>query len=66
MQRQNIIVLTQVIDMTDVIMYGDSFQECYGNLKKACNAHKWSYSTISKKKLPQVKDGWLIQRVPFN
>ena len=66
MQRQNIIVLTMVVNMPEIIMYGEKFQECYGNLKKACKVHEWSYSTMSKKRLPQIKDGWLIQRVPFN
>lgn len=57
MQRQNIIVLIQMCDFRT---------KSYGNLKKACGVYGWNYSTMSKKKLPQKKDGWLIQRVPFN
>lgn len=55
-----------VVDMPSVMFYGSSFQESYGSLKLACNAHGWTYNTIVKKKLPCVKDGWLINRVKFN
>lgn len=63
MQRQNIIVLIMIEDINDP---STTKTECYGNLKKACKLHGWSYSTMSKKHLPQVKDHWLIQRIPFN
>jgi len=56
MQRKNIIVIVKE-DMT---------AECFGNLKKACNANKLVYNTIVKKKLPLMKNGLFIQRVPFN
>ena len=58
MQRQNIIVVTHLNE--------ENRAECYGNLKKACEAHKLVYNTIVQKKLPLIKDGLLIQRVPFN
>jgi len=57
MQRQNITVVIQMCDFRT---------ETYGSLKKACVAHEWVYNTIVQKKLPIEKDGWLIQRVPFN
>ena len=66
MNRQNIIVLTQVVDMNEVILYGKGFQECYGNLKKACDVHGWTYNTLVKKKMPFVVGSWLVHRVPFN
>lgn len=58
MQRQNIIVVTHLNKANKA--------ECYGNLKKACEAHKLVYNTIVQKKLPLIKGGLLIQRVPFN
>ena len=58
MQRQNIIVVTHLNEANRA--------ECYGNLKKACEAHNLVYNTIVQKKLPLIKDGLLIQRVPFN
>ena len=39
--------------------------ECWGNLKKACIAHRWSYNTLSKRKLPTEYEGYRIERVPF-
>ena len=57
MQRQNIIVVTHLNE--------GSKAEAYGNLKKACKAHKLVYNTIVQKKLPLIKNGLLIQRVPF-
>ena len=57
MQRQNIIVILQMCDFR---------LECYGSLRKACNAHDWVYNTLVQKKLPIEKDGWLIKRIPFN
>lgn len=62
MQRQNIVV---VIFINNYILHDFLKTECYGNLKKACKVHGWSYSTMSKKKLPVTKDGWFIQRIPF-
>lgn len=61
MKRKNIII---VIDLELSVI--EIVPECYGNLKKACTQHGWVYNTIIKQKLPIVKDGWLIQRVPFN
>ena len=58
MQRKNIIVVTRLNEANRA--------ECYGNLKKACKAHELVYNTIVQKKLPLIKDGLLIQRVPFN
>jgi len=63
MQRQNIIVLINIPDMTDA---STTLIECYGSLKKACKAHGWVWKKLVRKKLPQVKDHWFIQRVPFN
>jgi len=57
MNRKNVIVLLQMCDFRT---------ECFGSLAKACKAHEWNYSTMSKKKLPFEKDGWMIKRVPFN
>ena len=56
MQRKTVIV----------VVHEDKTVECYGNLKKACKAHKFDYNTIVQKKLPIIKNGLLIQRVPFN
>jgi hypothetical protein len=39
--------------------------ECWGNLKKACNAHNWHYNTLSKRKLPIDYEDCKIHRVPF-
>jgi hypothetical protein len=39
--------------------------ECWGNLKKACLHHGWSYNTLSRKKLPLEYQGIKIYRVPF-
>lgn len=58
MQRQNVII---VIHLNE-----ENRAECYGNLKKACEAHNLVYNTIVQKKLPIVKNDILIQRVPFN
>ena len=58
MQRQNVIVVTHLNE--------ENKAECYGNLKKACEAHNLVYNTIVQKKLPIVKGWLLIQRVPFN
>jgi hypothetical protein len=63
MQRQNIIVLINIPDINDP---STTLTECYGSLKKACMARGWVYNTLVQKKLPQVKDGWLVQRVTFN
>lgn len=49
-----------------VVVHEDKRVECYGSLKKACKAHNLVYNTIVKKKLPIIKNGLLIQRVPFN
>jgi len=57
MQRKNIIV---VIDIETLET------NCYGNLKKACEAHGLVYNTIVQKKLPLTKEGLLVQRVIFN
>lgn len=54
MQRQTIIVL----------ICGDQV-ETWGNLKEACNAHEWSYNTISRKNLPIEWKGWKIYRCRF-
>ncbi len=54
MQRQNTIVLINL-----------PYVESWGSLKEACTMHGWSYSTISKKKLPIEHEGWLIYRCPF-
>ena len=62
MQRQSIIILLKITGPGDEV----TETEAWGNLKKACKNHGWNYSTMSKKKLPQEKDEWLIQRVPFN
>lgn len=56
MQRKSIIV----------VIHEDKKADCYGNLKKACNAHNLVYNTIVQKKLPLYKNGLFIQRVPFN
>ena len=56
MQRKTVIV----------VVHEDKAVECYGNLKKACKAHNFVYNTIVHKKLPIIKNGLLIQRVPFN
>ena len=56
MQRKTVIV----------VVHEDKRVECYGNLKKACKAHNLVYNTIVQKKLPIIKNGLLIQRVPFN
>jgi hypothetical protein len=56
MQRKTVIV----------VVHEDKAVECYGNLKKACKAHNLVYNTIVRKKLPIIKNGLLIQRVPFN
>lgn len=60
MQRQSIIVVIDKLLNRDFLS-----AECFGNLKKACKAHGWTYNTMVQKKLPQEKDGYLIQRVPF-
>lgn len=57
MQRKNIIV---VIDIETLKT------ECYGNLRKACDAHGLVYNTIVKRKLPITKDCLLVQRLKFN
>tara|TARA_R110002020_G_scaffold465503_2_gene686963 strand:+ start:2483 stop:2659 length:177 start_codon:yes stop_codon:yes gene_type:complete len=57
MQRKNIIVVVHLREACRA--------ECFGNLKKACNAHKMVYNTIVKQELPLMQDGLLIQRVPF-
>jgi hypothetical protein len=56
MQRKTVIV----------VVHENKEAECYGNLKKACKAHGLVYNTIVQKKLPIIKNGLLIQRVPFN
>lgn len=55
MDRKNILVL----------IIGDHV-ETWGNLKKVCDVHKWSYWTLSKKEFPIIHDGWVIHKVPFN
>lgn len=55
MQRQSIIVLIN-----------GPHVEAWGNLKRACNEHGFSYYAISQRKLPTEQDGWMIYRVPFN
>lgn len=54
MKRQNVIVIIT-----------QAKTECWGNLKKACIAHGWAYSTLSKRKLPIEYEGYRIERVPF-
>ena len=48
-----------------VVLHEDKKVECFGNLRKACEAHKLVYNTIVQKKMPIEKNGLLIQRVPF-
>ena len=57
MQRKNIIVVINIETLKT---------ECYGNLKKACEAHGLVYNTTVQKKLPLTKENLLVQRVIFN
>ena len=61
MKRINIVILITLDPDTSEFIY-----TAYGNLKKACNEKGWSYSTISKQKLPYVYRGWIIDRIPIN
>lgn len=54
MERKSVIV---IITSSDI--------EVWGNLKLACFHKNWSYSTISKQKLPIQKDGYEIHRCEF-
>jgi len=54
MNRQTVIVIITPILQTI---------ECWGNLKKACTAHGWSYNTLSKRKLPIEYEGYRIENV---
>lgn len=56
MNRQTVIILIEK----------DKAPECWGNLKKLCEAKGWKYNTISKLKLPFEFDGCIIYRVPFH
>lgn len=40
--------------------------QCFGSLKKACDAHGWVYNTLIQKNLPLTHESWFIQRVKFN
>jgi hypothetical protein len=37
--------------------------ECYGNLKKVCEAYGWKYNTICRKGDSFIKDGYRVYRV---
>ena len=56
MPRKNIIVVINIETLKT---------DCYGNLKKACEAHGLVYNTTVQKKLPLTKEGLLVQRVAF-
>lgn len=55
MKRQTVIIMTRP---------GDE-PICRGNLKKLCEEMGWSYSTLSKKRLPLEHEGFTIYRVEF-
>jgi len=50
-----------------ILIDDDRKIECWGSLKKACDAHpELVYNTITKFKMPVYSKGWAINRVKFN
>jgi hypothetical protein len=57
LNRKNVVIL--INEKRDI--------ECWGSLKLACKAHpEFVYNTLTKRKLPVIVNGWIINRVPFN
>jgi len=56
MNRQTVIILISQ----------DKAPECWGNLKKLCEAKGWKYNTLSKRTWPIEVGLCMIYRVPFH
>jgi hypothetical protein len=56
MNRQTVIILIEK----------DKAPECWGNLKKLCEAKGLKYNSLSKMKMPIQINGCTIYRVPFH
>lgn len=58
MQRNNIIILTQMCDYR---------QEAWGSLTQLCKNHaEFKYRAINTLKFPFEYKGWLFAKVPYN
>ena len=56
MNRQNIIVVTTPEGQT----------QCWGNFKRACEAHKLPYHSLKMLKFPINYREFTIRKIPFN
>jgi hypothetical protein len=56
MNRQTVIILIEK----------DKAPECWGNLKKLCEAKGYKYNTLSKEKMPIKLENCIIYRVQFH
>jgi hypothetical protein len=62
MGNKTIIVVIRPDFKTDTISLL-AYPECYGNLKKVCEAYGWKYNTICRKGDSFTKDGYRVYRV---